>query len=215
MIEKHKILITEIIRNTIGKSTPDSWSNALPPSKLDLKGDHKGYKLNHKHGDYDVYHNIKGYNKSTFLYVHPKTKEIHYTVEGNVRKLPNGMHVMNNLYIRKRPEFTSNAVDAYHDILEKSHVDMLDASNHSEGASKVWYKMSKEDPRFHVYAWDPTDWDTGTAYQLHTPEHSFGPKGGNVTVGWDDESRMPGKMATRGKIQLVAMLNKPNKRKRK
>ena len=211
MLEKHKILITEIIRNTIGKSTPDSWSNALPPSKLDLKGDHKGYKLNHKHGDYDVYHNIKGYNKSTFLYVHPKTKEIHYTVEGNVRKLPNGMHVMNNLYIRKRPEFTGNAIDAYHGILKHSKADMLVADNQSEGASKVWYKMSN-DPRFHVYAWNPTDWDTGTAHQLHTPEYSFGPKGGNVTVGRDDELKMPGKMEKRGNIQLVAMLNK---RKRK
>ena len=33
MIEKHKILINEVLRNNIGKSTPDSWSNALPPSK--------------------------------------------------------------------------------------------------------------------------------------------------------------------------------------
>jgi hypothetical protein len=212
MIEKHKILINEVLRNNIGKSTPDSGSNALPPSKLDLKGDHKGYKFNHKHGDYDVYHNIKGYNKSTFLYVHPKTNEIHYTVKGNVRKLLNGMHVMNNLYMGpKRPEFTSNAADAYHDILKKTHVDMLVADNHSFGASKVWYKMSN-DPRFHVYAWNPTDWDTGTAHQLHTPEYNLGPKGGNVTVGRDDESRMPGKMEKRGPIELVAMLNK---RKRK
>ena len=207
MIDKHKILINEVIRNNIGKSTPDSGSNALPPSKLDLKGDHKGYKLHHTHGDYNVYHRSNKSNADTFLYVHPKTKEIHYKVEGTVRKLPNGMHAMNNLYIKKRPEFTSNAADAYHDILKNTHVDMLVADNHSFGASKVWYKMSN-DPRFHVYAWNPTDWDTGTAHQLHTPEYNLGPKGGNVTVGWDDESRMPGKMEKRGNVQLVAMLNK-------